>query len=187
MPEFRILKPIHVTVEKSTIDIAKTRAAISAAINAALKLKQKVRPVGCYIYVAKSLKRRGKVIPVYVGQTKKGFETECLTLDTRKKVESYLKSHKNDELFLYLVAHPVAKGEANKTSINELEKFLIARAAEVNPNVKNHQGTKPTPWSIHGVLGGGRGRRSEAAKQVAEMLNLAPPSEKKATKPVPEE
>ncbi len=187
MPEFRILKPIHVTVEKSTIDIAKTRAAISAAISAALKRKQKVRSVGCYIYAARSLKRRGKVIPVYVGQTTKGFETECLTPDTRKKVERYLKSHKNDELFLYLVTHPKARGGVNAVSIDELEKFLIARAAEVNRNVMNHQGTKPTPWSIHGVLGGGRGRRSEAAKQVAELLNLAPLAEKKATKPVSEE
>lgn len=180
MPEFRVLKPIEVAVEKSKIDPAATRAAIAAALTA------KVREVGCYIFAAKSRQRRGKLIPVYVGQTKASFATECLTPATRAKVERYLKSHKDDALFLYLVAHPKMNGPSSGTAIDELEDFLIARAAEVNPKVENRRGVKPTAWSIHGVLGGGRGRRSEAAKQVAQLLDLAAPDDETAA-PVAED
>lgn len=166
MPEFKVLKKIDVEKKDGVVDPKITRERIERAIS------KEVLDVGCYVFAAKSMKRRGKIIPVYVGQTKKSFATECLTPATRAKVDRYLKSHAGDELFLYLIAHPRAKGVANGTAIDEIESFLISRAAEVNPKVENRRNVKPTAWSIHGVLGGGRGRRSEGAKAVAEMLDL---------------
>lgn len=174
MPEFRVLTPIKLDLELAAINPATTRQAIERTI------PQDALDVGCYLFAANSLKRKGKLIPVYVGQTKKSFAAECLAPGTRAKVERYLKSHPKDSLWLFLVAHPRSNGPVNGRAIDEIESFLISRAAEVNPKVENRKGVKSTAWSIRGVIGGGRGRRSDGARRVAQMLELedgAPPAQ----------
>ena len=137
--------------------------------------KDKVwRKVGCYVFSVKKTDDPIGYIPIYVGKAKKtAFGKECFSAGKITKINKYWRDHKNIDLFLFLIKHPKQKGRINGKAINEMEKFLIRLAANVNAdliNIKNKHGKN---WSIHGVLkGGGKGKPSTAALALRDHLEI---------------
>jgi len=70
------------------------------------------------------------------------------------------------------VVLPVKKGNPNATHIGDLEKFLIQTGLAANPELLNIKGTKAAEWGISGVLRGGKGKQSEAARDFKKFMKL---------------
>lgn len=73
---------------------------------------------------------------------------------------------------LFFVTLPKKKGAPNASHIRELEDFLIQAGLAANPDLLNIKGTKTEEWGIAGVLRGGKGKRSNEAKQFRQIMKI---------------
>ncbi len=105
----------------------------------------------------------------------------------------YLQTYGATSVILYLITHPIQRGRQSMSAIGDMETWLIGVAHEVNPHLINKQGTRTKGWGIAGLIRGGRGKRSQAAVAVRELLGLdqdspsPPESDEKGDPPKPKE
>ena len=57
-------------------------------------------------------------------------------------------------------------------AIKQAEDYLIQTAVSRNPNLLNVKGTEKENWGISGVLRGGSGKPSKAARELKRTLGL---------------
>jgi hypothetical protein len=125
---------------------------------------------GCYLFAIRAAKGFRLV---YVGKTKKSFAKECFTYH---KIADHYQPALADTgkgtpvMFLITLGH--AKGPINNRAISQLESFLIQNAVAKNPHLSNVQGTKQEEWGITGVIRGGKGKVSAAAKEFRKAMGL---------------
>jgi len=67
---------------------------------------------------------------------------------------------------------PSLKGKPNVRVIKRAEDFLIQTAVSRNPDLLNVKGTELEDWGIAGVLRGGKGKPSTAARALKKTLGL---------------
>jgi len=112
--------------------------------------------------------------PIYVGEATKGFGQECFTNDKLLKYALGLATYDKGTPVLFFVASLQKKGRVNVKVIDDLEDFLIQNAKAKNPDIVNKKGTKEASWSIRGVVRGGHGKPSAAARAFRSMMGLGP-------------
>lgn len=124
---------------------------------------------GCYIFAIRA--GRG-IIPAYVGKATKTFKQEVFAPDKLAKYQRVLSDYrKGTPVFFFLVSQQ-ERGKPNTSIVGELEDFLIQTALIANDDLINVRGTKRADFSISGVLRGGKGKPSGAAKALKRCLRL---------------
>jgi len=131
---------------------------------------------GCYVF---ALANGGSHKPIYVGKTTRTFKSECFEYHKLEKVRDGLwndsaKRPVKGTLVLFFFEYQSTVGKPNARVIEELETFLIATSAERNPdNLQNDRKAKNTVYySIPGVINSPRGKPSDAALSVRQLLGL---------------
>jgi len=164
MPVFKVANGINVPLSGGQIAL-ETRSVFWVQIR---PLKEKA---GCYIFAVPCKYGVVGLQPIYVGKATRSFE-ECLTNDKLAKINDYLRRHPASSLRLFLVVHPSQRRGLNRTAIGELETALIKMAVSVNPKLINKKNTRPESWGIAGIIRGGRGKRSQGAKDLRLLLDI---------------
>ncbi len=124
---------------------------------------------GCYVFGM----RCGKgLTPAYVGKATRNFHREALADNKVKRYQRVLADYHRGQPVLFFVLAPHRRGAPNVEDIGALERFLIQSALLANPEILNVQGTKSERWRILGVVRGGRGKPSTAARQFRSLLKL---------------
>lgn len=123
---------------------------------------------GCYAFAVRTSKR---YIPYYVGKTGVGFTRECFT---RRNVGLYnraLALHgKSAAPVLFLLCGRSAKVKSRM--ISEIETFFIQHGADKNPDLINVKGRPIAKWRIPGVIRGGGGKPSRAARDLRRAFGI---------------
>ena len=127
---------------------------------------------GCYIFAVPRKRGVAGWMPIYVGKTERSFEVECFAMGNLYKLCKYLRHHPPTKLLLFLVIHPVTKGVPNGRAIGELEERLIHRAYGENRNLINKQNAKVEGWTVRGVFSKGKGKPSQPALALREVLGM---------------
>lgn len=176
MPVFRVEKPVEIPLHaRGGVDIEKVTELCRNPSDALMRY-------GCYIFAAQRRRVDGWV-PIYAGKAaEQTLGNEALSPDKLKKVDCYLQQHGARPIMLFLITHPIQRGHQNARAIAHIERWLIGLAHEVNPELINKQLTSPEGWGIGGVIRGGRGKRSDSAAKLRELLGLgddvpAPPAD----------
>ncbi|MCZ6653866.1 MAG: hypothetical protein O7D91_12670 [Planctomycetota bacterium] len=125
--------------------------------------------VGCYIFGMRA--GRG-MTPAYVGKATKGFGQECFTPHKLEKYNQCLVDYERGTPILFFLELPNRRGATNVKHVKELESFLVQIGVASNVDLLNVQGTRVAEWSITGVLRGGSGVPSRAAKEFKKLMNL---------------
>ena len=161
MPVFKVTNKVEVPLLGGQIPLeARSRF---------IKIHRLKEKVGCYIFAVPCKYGIDGLQPIYVGKATESFE-ECLTNDKVAKINDYLHSHSARSLHLFLVVHPSQR--RNRTAIGELETALIKMAVSVNPKLINKKNTRPESWGIAGIIRGGKGKRSQGAKDLRILLGI---------------
>ena len=116
---------------------------------------------GCYVFAIRA--GRG-ITPAYVGRATKTFRQEVFARDKIAKYQHVLAEYRRGTPVIFLLAAPQGRGKPNVSIVRELESFLIQSALSVNADLVNVHGTKRAQFSIAGVLRGGKGKPSHAAR-----------------------
>ena len=127
---------------------------------------------GCYIFAVPRKRGVAGWMPIYVGKTERSFEVECFATGNLYKLGKYLRHYPPTKLLLFLVIHPVTKGVPNGRAIGELEERLIHRAYGENRNLINKQNAKVEGWTVRGVFSKGKGKPSQPALALREVLGM---------------
>ncbi len=164
MAEFYVRGPFEVPwIQRRvgrTIDTSRLREFWEETVGGDLQLTR-----GCYVFGM----RAGKgIVPVYVGKASKSFRQECFTPHKLNKINESLLDWKRGTPVLFLVP----TGSRRAGLISMAERFLIQNAIARNEHLANIHGTKLETWGIAGVLRGGKGLPSEAAKSFKKMMGM---------------
>ena len=124
---------------------------------------------GCYVFGIRS--GRG-LTPFYVGKATKGFKQEAFAPHKLAKYLQALADYRKGTPVIFFIAAPTQKGVVNKVAIKNLEDFLIQTATSSNPDLLNVKGTKQADWAIAGVVRGGVGKPSGAARALRKCLQV---------------
>lgn len=124
---------------------------------------------GCYVFARRASKG---FVPLYVGKTTRTFEQECFTDHKLNHYHRALADYAKGTPVMFFVYLGKAKGAPNKRDIGELEEFLIQVGRTINDRLRNIQGNDAPTWGIKGVLRGGKGKASSAAKEFKKLLKM---------------
>jgi hypothetical protein len=125
---------------------------------------------GCYVFGIRAAKG---FRPTYVGMTKRNFQEECFTHHkiAQHYTPSLAQTGKGTPM-MFLVLIEDKRGKPNRSIIRDLETFLIQNAATKNPDLSNIQNRKEAKWGIRGVIRGGKGKVTKAAKLFKSALAI---------------
>jgi hypothetical protein len=137
--------------------------------------------IGVYIFAKRS--GRGKLIPLYVGKTDRGFGVRFRHhLDVGRFAGSLTKG---DRLNIFLIAHATSPKRLKRVtpkmrdskngmkSINELEFALIGSCIELNPNLINKRESRfHRTLHVPGYWNSPAHERDASAKKLAAMLKI---------------
>lgn len=127
---------------------------------------------GCYIFGI----RAGKGwTPGYVGKATKSFKQEVFAHHKLTRYQQFLADYKRGTPVMFFVLLRVKRGKVNNTHINDLESFLIQTGLAANADLMNIRGTKEAEWAISGVLRGGSGKPTRAARNFRQFMKLGAP------------
>jgi len=126
---------------------------------------------GCYVFGIRASKGYR---PLYVGKTRKSFESECFTNDKVLKYNQALLDTEKGKPVMFFVIAPQKKGKPNDAIIKDVESFLIEIGATRNPELLNVKGANQKRWGIKGIVRGGKGKVSKPAKEFKRMMGLNP-------------
>ena len=111
--------------------------------------------------------------PAYVGKATKSFKREIFAHHKLTRYQQFLVDYQKGTPVLFFAVAPTKKGAPNAAHMGELEKFLIQTGLAANQDLMNIKGTKAEEWGIAGVLRGGKGKASQAARDFKKIMKLA--------------
>ena len=124
---------------------------------------------GCYVFAV----RAGKGIrPWYVGKTSGRMKTECFTNHKLDHYNKALGNYKRGTPVLFFVVPDGRKRKVAKTTLREMEIWLIKAAADQNFDLCNKQHNRWPKWSIRGVINTGSGKPPQAASTFRKTMGL---------------
>ncbi len=124
---------------------------------------------GAYVFGV----RAGKgSTPAYVGRATKSFRQEVFAPHKLTKYQQSLADYQKGTPILFFLAVPKKKGATNTAHIKALENFLIQTGLAANPDLLNVKGTRTEEWGIGGVIRGGKGKPSKAARQFKTFMKI---------------
>jgi hypothetical protein len=124
---------------------------------------------GCYVFGI----RAGKgLTPAYVGRATRSFKQEAFAHHKLTRYQQFLADYQKGTPVLFFVAAPKKKGAPNAAHIKGLEDFLIQTGLVANPDLLNVKGTKAEEWGIAGMLRGGKGKPSRAAREFKKLMKI---------------
>src|SRR5262249_29851776 len=109
--------------------------------------------------------------PFYVGKaSRQPFRNECFT--ARKLANHYniVLGTRKGTPYMSFAHNRRNGGKWSLTAIDDLEDFLIARAAARNPELSNQR--RDQSWGIRGVVSSGRGKPSKEARAFRGLLGI---------------
>jgi len=131
--------------------------------------------VGCYIFGV----RAGKgIVPLYAGQSKVTFKTECFTYHKLHRYGKALAKRRIGTPVMFFLV----KEQGSSACIDDVEAFLIQNALVKNPDLAN---VHRKAWCITGVLRSGKGPPSRSARHLRRLLGLDTGSESRAVSKSP--
>jgi hypothetical protein len=125
---------------------------------------------GCYVFGIRASKG---FRPAYAGKATKNFKQEVFSHHKLTRYQQYLADVGKGTPVLFFVIAPKRKGAPNSKHIEQLEDFLIQAGVAANPAFLNIRGTKVEEWGIAGVLRGGKGKRSDSARDFIKLMKIA--------------
>lgn len=132
--------------------------------------------VGCYVF---GMRTGGGLTPIYVGQSKTGFQHECFHYHKLAHYNEALITRSGTPIMFFVVKDSGPQSIL-ETCLNQVEHYLIQLAVQHNPDLAN---VKKVEWSIPGVFHAGPGQPSASAKalrQILGLVHLVQPSVSKA-------
>lgn len=124
---------------------------------------------GCYVFGI----RAGKgLTPAYVGRATKSFKQEVFAHHKLTRYQQFLADYQKGTPILFFVVAPRKKGVPNAMHVRSLEDFLIQTGLAANADLLNIKGTKVEEWGIGGVLRGGKGKPSHAARDFRRLMKI---------------
>jgi hypothetical protein len=134
--------------------------------------------IGCYVF---GIRVRAKTLPWYVGKTeKKSFKLEAVQPHKLLYYQEALKAQPGGTALLYLLPRLTDAGnfrtawKGGSSSVDRLERMLIATALERNPQLLNEKSKRHlTQTIVPGYMNEPRGRRSPEAEHLAVLLGTA--------------
>lgn len=139
----------------------------------ALFWKDKVRryksQIGCYVFAINNGRHYS---PGYVGIATSSFGGEVFTEPKLNRYNEALADYKNGKPVLFFVVAPVGRGKPARSKIVALEKHLIQTVKAAYPRLRNKVGAKIPRWGIVGVLRGGKGKTSEGARALRQIMGI---------------
>jgi len=165
-PSLKIIGPRELTTYKGKV----ARTITDDDVRAFWRHNEDVAPRrGCYVFGM----RAGKgMTPAYVGKATRNFHREVLADNKVKRYQRVLANYHRGKPVLFFVLAPYRRGAPNVEDIGALERYLIQVAMRANPDILNVQGTKTERWGILGVVRGGKGKPSGAARKFRALLKL---------------
>jgi hypothetical protein len=125
--------------------------------------------LGCYLFAVRA--GRGYK-PIYVGKTSRNFQKECFALHKLDHYHRALVKRGRGTAVMFFVIPELRRGRANAKVIKDLESFLIQNASVKNPSLSNVQERKEAKWGIRGVIRGGKGKSSRAAREFKRGIGI---------------
>ena len=124
---------------------------------------------GCYVFGI----RAGKgLTPAYVGRATRSFKQEAFAHHKLTRYQQFLADYRKGTPVLFFVVAPRKKGAPNSVHIKGLEDFLIQTGMVANSELLNVKGTKAEEWGIAGILRGGKGKPSQAARDFKKLMKI---------------
>jgi hypothetical protein len=127
------------------------------------------RKQGCYIFALAT--GRGHT-PWYVGKATKSFHQEALTDHKLVYYNDVVYNGRKGRPVMFFVGRPDNLVKVPKKQIDDMETYLVQTAAYKNGELKNRYKRRVPQWGIRGVVRGGRGRATTAAKRFRGMMGL---------------
>ena len=137
--------------------------------------------IGVYIFAKRS--GRGKLIPLYVGKTDRGFFRRIRPFLDKERFAGSLS--KGDRINIFLIAHATSSKKLKKVtpkmrdsqrgmkSIDQLEFALIGSCIELNPELINKRESRfLRTLHVPGYWNSPAQERDASAKKLAAMLKI---------------
>ena len=124
---------------------------------------------GCYVFAL--VKQGGGIKPLYVGQTRSDFKSECFDYHKLVLLNDGIRKQ-SGTLMLYLVKHEKGgRGRISGSDLTDLEHRLIGLAYKQNPELLNVKGTKGRPPAVNrGIDKPHRGSPSDAERDFKRLI-----------------
>lgn len=138
--------------------------------------------IGVYIFARK---HGNCYTPVYIGKSTNSFGAEVFNPSNRLKYNDAIMEMRGDFSVFFVLPLDIAEddtwskdfniiSERRASEIDDVESYLIRKAAKVNPKLKNKNKRKVSEWYITDVSHGHTtlGRKKSPVKEFRQMLGL---------------
>lgn len=126
---------------------------------------------GCYVF---SIRAAQGELPYYVGQAaKQDFEKEVFTLHKRCEHYNKVLGSRTGTARMTFVVQQKERGRWSAAMIDEVEGYLIGKAAKRNSALTNIRRLPNQNWSIRRVVESGAGRPSASEAAFKKLFGIA--------------
>ena len=168
LAEFRAHGPFRLLTRRNLHGRELDRTALRAFWKQTADMGLFARRCGCYVFAIRVSKR---CTPYYVGKTEARFDRECFTERNLRLYNAALARHgKSAAPVMFLVCGRSRK--VKRRLISEMETFFIQLGADRNPELLNVKGKPIAKWRIPGVVRGGTGKPTRAAREFRKTFGL---------------
>jgi hypothetical protein len=124
---------------------------------------------GCYVF---AMRAGTGMKPAYVGKATRAFRREVFQYHKLTRYQQQLADSRVGTPVLFFVALPRRRGAPATRHVEDLERFLIDAAANVNPNLLNVRCVPDPSWAIGGVLRRASGKPTASAQSFQRLMRF---------------
>lgn len=126
---------------------------------------------GCYVYFNRGPNQSRK--PIYVGLTKKNtLVNEAFSPRTVGLINKHIYMMKKSRVELAFIVPEQNRGATPQSQIKDMEKVLVAIAADKNPKLLNTHHIHEMSWYIKGVLFAKQGEDSAVSRNFRTAIGV---------------
>ena len=126
---------------------------------------------GCYVFSVRAAKGE---LPFYVGKAaKQDFEKEVFALHKRCDHYNVVLGERPGTPRITFVVQAKERGRWSSSAIDEVEEYLIGKAAKRNDGLTNLRRLPYQAWAIKGVVASGAGKPSAEASNFKKLFGIS--------------
>lgn len=126
---------------------------------------------GCYVFFNKGPNQGRK--PIYIGLTKRNMLVkEAFAPRTILLITQYAHTTKKSKIEIAFIVPEQKRGPSPQVQIADIERALVAIAADKNPELINTQHVHKLSWYIKGVLFAKQGEDSVIARNFRDAMGI---------------
>lgn len=123
--------------------------------------------VGCYVMARQF---GDSFTPIYVGKTTRNFEREVFDVDKREKYLLGAQEFSNGKLVLFLLIPQTEQTFGRADAIRDLERYLVEKGKEANPNLQNQRLVPKRLFRIAGIHNATPGQPRKEVQLFRKMM-----------------